>query len=130
VITLNYLIKKNTKNKLLFNSRDQSGDTPIMKSIIEGNYEVTKILRFYSNLTLSNNLKQNIFHLCAFNNNSSVINLFSFFLKNPILNEVDFLNSTPLKYAILNNNILSFKFLCHLGCNINIQDKNGDSPVF
>jgi ankyrin repeat protein len=122
------LINSNSKNKLLFNIKDVNGETPLMKGIINGNYDIVKIYIKYSNLSIINNQKQNIFHICAMNNNSSIINLFQNYAKSKMINEGDVFHNTPLKYSIVNNNLLSFKFLCYSkDIDVNVQDKNGDT---
>jgi ankyrin repeat protein len=101
-----------------------------MLAILEGCYECTKELLIYSNLTLCNNNKQNIFHLCSYGKNPKTIKLFNFFLKQQILNDMDIYGNTPLKCSIINNNFEVFKVLCEFGCDINMKDLNKDRPVF
>jgi ankyrin repeat protein len=80
-------------------------------------------------LNIVNIHKQNLFHICAQNNNSSIVTLLKKIRTKSLLNEIDCFGNAPIHYSIIHNNVLSFKYLCHSDCDLNITDNNGNTPL-
>ena len=131
------LLSKNEFNATFLNE-DISGKNILEISSEYGEYnlflELTKYIK-NNNYILENLIKQNktnIFHLAADSNH--VISILYFFeiYNNKIqyLNKKNLVGSTPLHLACYKGNYEIVNTLIDLGCDLNIKDNEGRTPIF
>jgi palmitoyltransferase len=121
-----------------FLNEDISGKNILEISSDYGEYNLFIVLTKYieNNSSLLNNLikpnRTNVFHLAADSNH--VISILYFFnlYKNKIkyLNEKNLVGSTPLHLACYRGNYECVNALVDLGCDLNIKDNEGRTPIF
>jgi len=131
------LLSKKDLNKIFLNE-DISGKNILEISSEYGEYnlflELTKYIK--NNNDILNNLikpnKTNIFHLAADSNHVISILYFLELYNNDIkyLNEKNLVGSTPLHLACYKGNYEIVNALIDLGCDLNIKDNEGRTPIF
>jgi ankyrin repeat protein len=148
VVILNFLLELPVQFRVLYNSRDGCGNTPLMKGVQAGHIEVVEtLLKKRSDLTIAAvNIKgENLFHLCAQGANSKKMFeiLVPLLISYPsmdrnkvqaLLNERDRIKGyTPLHTSIIYENEEMLKVLCsnskNYGIDINATDFAGNTPV-
>ena len=131
------LLSKNEFNSTFLNE-DISGKNILEISSEYGEYnlfiELTKYIK-NNNYILKNLIKPNktnIFHLAADTNHVLSILYFFELYNNKIkyLNEKNLVGSTPLHLACYKGNYDIVNALIDLGCDLNIKDNEGRTPIF
>jgi ankyrin repeat protein len=136
VETLKFILKHLLKigKKLHFNCRNNNKETPLFKGIESRNTEVTNLLLRleFCDVFVTNEKKQNIFHISAINNSIDFMELEKvqkLFLKNSLMNEFDICQKTPLHYAAKFGHLEIVKLFSEMKCNLNLQDSQGNTAL-
>jgi ankyrin repeat protein len=51
-------------------------------------------------------------------------------ISNKLIDASDYLGNSPIHYASKNGNLQTLEVLVNYGCNINKQDKNGNTGIY
>ena len=129
-----------TGNKVLLNSKDKFGRTPIMRAAASGHINLVEYILTNTNPAVvfgpasRDDKKQNILHHAAIMGTDPLINRLAFL--NPtqctsLMKEQDSTGNTPLHLAVQNSNIKTVNLLLTLlhKDSMNVQNDKGETPL-
>ena len=121
------------KTKLLVNIKDKTGDTPLLRGVLQNSIECVSELinttKSNVNLSIHNDKDLNIFHYAARKGSSEMIDLLFNTSSKLLFDTPNKDGFTPLHIASKVGNIDVIQKLFELGANINQQDNLGNTPL-
>eukprot|EP01080_Neovahlkampfia_damariscottae_P002858 gene2858-4701_t len=121
------------KTKLLVNIKDKTGDTPLLRGVLQDSIECVSEListtKSNVNLSIHNDKDFNIFHYAARKGSSDMIELLFNTSAKSLYDQQNKDGLTPLHIACKVGNIDVIQKLFELGANINQQDNLGNTPL-
>eukprot|EP01080_Neovahlkampfia_damariscottae_P011598 gene11598-4841_t len=131
---LKYLISLPKFSKLLYNIKDLNGETPLLRGVSKNQVEAVHCLLPHADIFCTCDSGKNLFHSAILNNSIDVI----FELQSSVkLSETGMIDKadksknkwSPIHYAVQQNSIEGVKALEKIGCNLNVQDVDGNTPL-